>query len=240
MIGELMLFTLLAAQFPGQGVVLATHDLPPYGSYTEGAPFGTIATESFTGIAVDRVRCAFGKLDIDLTILVVPWARAQRLAESAEVDGFFAGSQNNYRDSYAVKTDVIAEQKWKWYWLKSNPQNVDDLKNGPRIGAFIGSNMARWLETNGYPIFNRPNTTEQLVTLLKKRRIDIMIANNLVAERLLAEEGMMEEVDSALVKNKPLYLYMTKRNLAQYPDLIDGFNSKLKLCYQEENESTTQ
>lgn len=215
-------------------VVLATHNLAPYGSYSEEARVETVANEHFRGIAVDRVRCAFDKLGVDLTILVEPWARAQRLAESSEVDGFFAGSQNNYRDSYAVKTDIIAEQKWKWYWLKSNPQNVDDLKNGPRIGAFIGSNMSRWLEDNSYPIYNRPNTTEQLVLLLKKRRIDIFIANNQVAEKLLEEMEMLDEVESSLVKNKPLYLYFTKRNLNGRPDLVANFNRELQACYLEE------
>ncbi|WP_295895814.1 ABC transporter substrate-binding protein [uncultured Vibrio sp.] len=218
----------------GKPVVLATHNLSPYGSYPVGMPIELVANEQFRGFAVDRVRCAFNKMGQELTVLVVPWARAQRLAESSEVDGFFAGSQNNYRDSYAQRTAVIAEQKWKWYWLKSNPQNVNDLKSGARIGAFIGSNMSRWLEDNGYPIFNRPNTTKQLVLLLKKQRLDIIIANNLVAEKLLNEMEMMEEVDSSIVKDKPLYLFFTKRNLKERPELVAQFNRQLEACYLEE------
>ncbi|PMJ89590.1 transporter substrate-binding domain-containing protein [Vibrio sp. 10N.261.55.A7] len=215
-------------------VVLATHNLSPYGSYPIDAPVELVANDNFRGFAVDRVRCAFEKMDQELTVLVVPWARAQRLAESAEVDGFFAGSENSYRDSYGEKSAVIAEQKWKWYWLKSNPQNVDDLKSGARIGAFIGSNMSRWLEDNDYPIFNRPNTTKQLVLLLQKKRIDIFIANNLVTEQLLEEMGMEQDIDSFIVKNKPLYLYFTKRNLQERPELVTRFNRQLEACYLEE------
>lgn len=237
MLRFLMLLAVFVAplSYAKLNVVLATHNLPPYGSYPEGMTGETIANEHFTGIAVNRVRCAFAKMGAELTILVVPWARAQRMSEGAEVDGFFAGSQNAYRDSYAVRTEVIAEQKWQWYWLKSNPQNLDELKNGPRIGAFIGSNMSRWLEDHGYPIFNRPNTTEQLVLLLKKRRIDIFIANNLVTDKLLAEMNMREDVDTAVVKNKPLYLYLTKRNLSDKPNLVADFNHQLQACYREES-----
>lgn len=232
----LILFVVLfsSLSIAKESIVLATHNLPPYGSYAADMQVEKIANEQFKGIAVDRVRCAFAKLDVDLTILVVPWARAQRLAESAKVDGFFAGSQNDYRDSYALRSDIIAEQKWQWYWLKSNPQDINDLKDGPRIGAFYGSNMSKWLEDNRYPIFIRPNTTEQLVLMLKKRRIDIFIANNLVANELLTEMGMMEDVDTAVVKNKPLYLYMTKRNLTNKPKLVENFNQQLNVCISEE------
>lgn len=220
-------------------ITLATHNLAPYGSYAEGAIMSTVANEEFTGIAVDRVRCSFAKMGIDLNILVVPWARAQRLAESAEVDGFFAGSQNNYRDTYAVKTNIIAQQKWKWYWLKSNSVDLsslksDTLENPPRIGAFLGSNMSRWLEDNGYSIFSRPNTTEQLAQLLIKKRIDVFIANNLVAEEIFEQMGAADQISSAVVKDKPLYLYMVKRNLKDHPNFVEDFNRELANCYSEE------
>ncbi|MBW3696843.1 transporter substrate-binding domain-containing protein [Vibrio sp. T187] len=219
-----------------QQVVIATHNLSPYGSFPVGSPVKKIATEDFTGFAVDRVRCAFKTMEVGVQILVVPWSRAQIMAESDEVDGFFAGSQNKYRDTYASKTDVIAEQKWQWYWLKSNPQNVENFDSMTRIGAFQGSNMSKWLEDNGYPIYSRPTTTEQLLLQLKNNRIDVFIANNLVAAKLIETHGMSDMIDSALVKDKPLYLYLTKRSLAKMPQLLPEFNHALKRCYELENQ----
>ncbi|MGF1755319.1 transporter substrate-binding domain-containing protein [Vibrio makurazakiensis] len=226
-LGQTLLYLFSSLLF-AQDIVLATHNLSPYGSFPSGSPVKKIATDDFTGFAVDRVFCAFESMEINVQVLVVPWSRAQIMAESDEVDGFFAGSQNNYRDTYASKTDVIAEQKWQWYWLKSNPQNTENLDPMARIGAFQGSNMSKWLEENGYAIYSRPTTTEQLLLQLKYQRIDLFIANNLVAEKLIKEHGMVGKLGSSLVKDKPLYLYLTKRSLARNPNLMNNFNSALK------------
>ncbi|MGF1721855.1 transporter substrate-binding domain-containing protein [Vibrio kyushuensis] len=216
-----------------KSIVLSTHNLSPYGSYEAGADIKKVANSDFTGIAVDRIRCAFKSMEIELTILVVPWARAQLLAQSGEVDGFFAGSQNEFRDGYAVKTDIIAEQKWNWYWLKSNPQDIDSLEPMPRIGAFLGSNMSKWLAKNNYPIHSQPETTEQLLLQLKNGRIDLFIANNLVTDKLVKNSGMVDQLESRLVKDKPLYLYLTRKSLSTHPMLIDNFNNALKQCYSK-------
>lgn len=213
-------------------IVLATHNLPPYGSYPEGHDIRKIASDEFAGVAVDRVRCAFKAMEQPLQILVVPWKRAQRMAESGQVDGFFVGSKNNYRDSYAQITDTVAEQKWQWYWLKSNPIKVNDetLKNELRIGAFQGANMARWVESQPYPIYSRPRTTEHLLLQLKNKQIDVLIANNQVMEKLLKSFNMQDKVSTQIVKNKPLGLYISKISLRKNPDLVKNFNKALATC----------
>ncbi len=228
----ILLTSFLAFSVVADDVVLATHNLSPYGSYSEGSEFRKIATEQFTGKAVDRVRCAFKVMQQPLKILVVPWKRAQHLAESGQVDGFFVGSKNNYRDSYAQMTDIVAEQKWQWYWLKSNSINVNDetLKSTLRIGAFQGANMARWVESKLYPIYSRPKTTEHLLLQLKKKQIDVFIANNLVMEELLKSFDMQDIVHTKIVKNKPLGLYITKLSLRTKPNLVKDFNVALAKC----------
>ncbi|PKF63008.1 hypothetical protein CW745_06165 [Psychromonas sp. psych-6C06] len=233
LIWTLTLFIFSSVIF-AKDIVLSTHNLYPYGSYPDDQPIKKSASKNFTGIAVDRVRCAFSHMNESLHILVVPWTRAQYLAEGDAVDGFFAGSQNSYRDAYAKKSDIIAEQKWKWYWLKNNPQNPQDMSQLARIGSFRGSNMSKWLEANKYPIYSRPKTTEQLLLQLKSQRIDLFIANNLVAEKLLKKYNMSEQVDSAIIKDKPLHLYITNRSLIDNPTLLKRFNKGLALCYQEQ------
>ena len=200
------IFSLLSFSVIASTVVLATHNLPPYGSYPEGSEIRKVAGESFTGHAVDRIRCAFKAMKQPLQILVVPWKQAQYLAESGQIDGFFVGSQNKYRDAYAQMSDIIAEQKWQWYWLKSNPIKVNDetLKRQLLIGAFQGANMARWVENQSYPIYSRPRTTEDLLLQLKDNQVDVMIANNLVMNELLEKWSMQAEVETQIAKNKTI------------------------------------
>ena len=53
------------------------------------------------------MRCAFKKAAVVLQIIVVTWSRALHMAEGDVVDGFFAGSQNDYRDSYAREVTLL-------------------------------------------------------------------------------------------------------------------------------------
>lgn len=99
--------------------------------------------------------------------------------------------------------------------------------------------MSKWLKENDYPIYSHPKTTEQLLLQLKYNRIDLFIANNLVTEKLLDEYKMSDQVESKLIKDKSLYLYITKRSLIKNPPLLDNFNKSLAACYQEEAISLT-
>lgn len=221
-------------------IVLATHDLFPYGSYPDDlAEKKMVSDASFSGVAVDRVRCSFNKMNVKLKVLVVPWKRAQILAENGEVDGFFAGSQNSHRDSYAVMSDIIAEQKWQWYWLKSNHQNPnsDLFKRDARIGAFLGSNMMKWVKKQGFTLYSTPLTTEHLFLQLLSHRVDVIIANNLVMKELIYKHNVLQKIESRVVKNKPLGVYFTNKAQKENPGLITRFNQALHLCYENEPEN---
>ncbi|USD64618.1 transporter substrate-binding domain-containing protein [Vibrio sp. SCSIO 43136] len=233
-LGSMLVMLLIGNTALAQNIILATHDLAPYGSYPPGSDIRRVADDRFKGIAVDRLRCAMEGLNQNLQVLVVPWRRAQHLAESHQVDGFFAGSQNDYRDSYAVMSEQIADQNWQWYWMKSPTRDSAasiDKSNLGRIGAFQGSNMAKWLEANQYPIFSRPKTTEQLLLQLKIGRVDTVIANNLVVDALLEEYGWKDLVATKIAKEKPLGVYFTKHFLNQRPKAwLDEFNQSLSKC----------
>lgn len=228
------LFSLSAFTAP---VVLTTHNLSPYGSYPSDAEIRKVADDQFTGVAIDRLRCTFERMGQELQVLVVPWRRAQHMAEANEVDGFFAGSQNAYRDSYAVMSDVLASQNWQWYWVPSNdrPANTKvNRDNLGRIGAFQGSNMAKWLESNLYPINSRPKTTEQLMLQLKMGRIDTILANNLAMDQLSRQYGWQEVFATEITKEKPLGVYFTKHFLKQNPEFMAKFNTELAVCKRKE------
>ena len=161
-------------------VILTTHNLYPYGSYPTEDRQKVIADETFKGVAVDRVRCVFKKMDIPLEIQVVPWRRAQRLVQRGLAEGFFAASQKDSRDEYAVKSAVIADQKWNWYLLKTNPLTPQEpsFKEKATVAGFLGANMLQWMQENGYNVTATPTDTEALLRLLLARRVDAVMAND--------------------------------------------------------------
>jgi len=217
---------------PNDEVILTTHDLYPYGSYPEKSLNKVIADDSFKGVAVDVVKCVLGKMKTPFKIHVVPWKRAQFLVQHGKADGFFAASQKDSRDEYAVMSAKIADQKWNWYLLKDNPLNPQEktFKENATVGGFQGANMLEWLQENNFNVVVEPNDTETLLKVLLAKRVDAIMANNYVMEALLKKEGATQQVKSYVNKYKPLAVYFSKEYLATHPGFIDVFNSYVPMC----------
>lgn len=216
----LSLLILPASAFaqPPVSVTLSTHNLCPYGCYDE--------TGHFNGHAVRVIRHALQQMDIPLEIVVVPWQRAQYLAEIGKVDGYFAASINTERDANGVMSAYIADQKWDWYLLKES--NFDptspDFKEMATVTSFFGANMLKWLKTNNYNVTAPPPTTEALAKMLLFQRFDAALANKLVMDEVLDKNGIREQFKQITLMNKPLGVYFTKRFVQEHPDFLSRFN----------------
>lgn len=213
--------TALAAPSP---ITLTTHDLPPYSYQNAEGLHG--------GLAVEVVQCVLQRLDIPYTIQVWPWARAQKLVEQGHADGFFAASRSPERDAYAVQTAIIAEQQWRWYLLADNQADptTEDFRQQARVSSFIGANMLDWLTDNGYRVTSQPRETKGLLKMLQAKRIDAILANNLVMDTLLQQQGAKAEVRSVLLQDKPLGVYFSKKFLAERPGFLARFNGQVASC----------
>lgn len=206
-------------------VRLTTHELPPY-SYHEGP------RQRLVGIAVEVVDCAMRGMGWRYEVQVLPWARAQKLVQSDEADGFFAASRNAEREGYAVQSAIIAEQQWRWYLQADNPADPlsSRFREEARVGSFVGANMLDWLRENGYRAVATPPTTEGLLKMLRAGRVDAILANNLVMERLIREQGLEGQLRSVLQEDKPLGVYFSKAFLARTPGFIERFNAQVGPC----------
>ncbi len=233
----LTLCCLLIATVPGfaqtpEQVILTTHNLFPYGAFPDDQKIKKIADDTFHGVAADLVRCACKKLETSLVIRVVPWKRAQKEVYSGSADGFFAGSRNTLRENNAVRSIQIADQKWQWYLLKANPLSPGNthFKKEARVAGFIGANMLKWMEENGFNITARPRNTEGLLKLLTARRVDAVMANNHVMGALLKSGQLEDDVKIFTEKDKPLYVYFSKQFIKDYPRFMDRFNKSVTEC----------
>ena len=215
-------------------VILTTHNLYPYGSYPPGEKEMVIADETFKGVAVDRVRCVLKKMDTPLEVQVVPWRRAQLLVKRGNADGFFAASQNESRDEFAVKTMIIADQQWNWYMLKENSLSPRDqsFKEKASVGGFVGANMLKWMQEQNYKVTAIPNDTEGLLKILLARRVDAVMANNYVMQALLQNYGVEDQVKIYLNVDKPLFVYFSKEFIKSRPMFIEKFNNLIPECSQ--------
>lgn len=209
---------------------LTTHNLAPYGSYTKGVE--PLTDLDFNGSAVDVVRCSLNQLGIKLNLTVTPWRRAQVMVVNNSADGFFAASQNSERDDYAVMSDIIAEQKWQWFYLPGTELRPDskNFKKNARIGAFVGSNMLTWLEKEGYKVHARPQNTEQLLKMLMAKRLDAFLANDQVVEDLLKNMQPTPQISRTTQIDKPLGVYFRKNLTNSFPKFLPAFNNAVNEC----------
>lgn len=206
-------------------ISLTTHDLPPYSYPVEGGAPG--------GIAVKTVQCAAKALSIPVNIGFYPWKRAQEMVKKNAADGFFAASQADQRDGYAVLSATIAPQEWRWYLLKASPMDPrsETFKSSARTSSFHGANMRDWLIENGYNANDNPPQNSNLLAMLRNGHVDAILANRLVMDLLLAQSGEEASVKSFMALDKPLGIYFSKVFLAtQPPGYLVRWNQAITTC----------
>jgi ABC-type amino acid transport substrate-binding protein len=206
---------------------LGTQELPPYSFTNEQG--------EADGLAVNVVRCALDAAQVPYEIGVWPWARVQLMVQHNDLDGFFAASFAKEREIYAVLSEIIAPQQWRWYLLKDSTLDPasPEFKAQARVSAYIGTNMLNWMLEQGYNVQTAPARQEQLLEMLKRDRIDAVLANNLVMDKILRESGQQDAVRSVLQQDKPLGVYFSKVYLKDHPDLLERFNAQVPACREQ-------
>lgn len=203
-------------------LVLTSQDLAPLGSFDAEGNYG--------GIAYQVVAHVLGEMNIPYELRVLPWARAQNEVKLGRAHGFFAGSKNDERESYAVMSEIIADQQWVWYQLNSNyvdPQDPD-FKTTRTVGSYIGANMLDWLYEEGYRVALSPRETESLFAmLLSEKRVDAILANNLVAAEIIQRDNLQGLLTATVERSMPLGVYFSKAFISQNPDFLPEFNQRV-------------
>jgi len=213
-------------------ITLSTHNLCPYGCFNDSEYTGEANTINFRGVAVDVVRCSLDKMKIHLKLKVLPWKRAESAVKTGTVDGFFAASSNPVRDSFAVMSAIISEQKWQWFLL--NKSDLDprqtDFKEKATVAGFIGSNMLYWLKQNNFNVVSETINTEGLYDILIRERADAVIANNYVMAAILARNAANGRVKVVTIKDKPLGVYFSNVYIEEHPLFLEEFNQHVASC----------
>lgn len=226
------LFSLAPAALADTAVLkLTTHELPPY-SYRD-------ADQRLRGLAVEVVECALTRMAVPYSIKVTAWARAQKLVKDGMADGFFAGSRNAERDAYAVQSAIIAEQQWRWYLLADNPgdPSTEGFRQQAKVSSFIGANMLDWLKDNHYRVVPPPKDNDGLLKMLQAKRLDAILANHLVMQQRMQQQGLENKIRSSVLKDKPLAVYFAKSFTNAHPDFLERFNQHVSACREAAGDS---
>jgi len=199
----------------------------------EWAPYQTEAGGRRSGIAIDALRCVLDRMGETYHLVFLPWRRAQEEVRAGRVDGFFAASRSAERDEYAVFSTPIAPQVWAWYFPRGTSLRPGDaaFKATAKVSATSGSNMASWLARSGYRMDGETRTLEQLVTMLRARRVDAVLANALTFDEAVRSLGQSPQTfESHVERSEPLGVYFGRQFLDRRPGFLEAFNDNAPPC----------
>lgn len=186
-----------------------------------------------TGTSVKPIQYSLDKMGVPYEIEIVPWLRAQAMVKDGLADGFFPGSQNQERNSYARQSAPLLEFEWVWYTRADSqidPRKVA-FKNNAVVTSYVGSNMCQWLKANNYNVASEPSDTSKLFKMLLSKRVDAILANNHVANLLIKRDHLEGKFDHFLCKRLYFGVYFSFAFLKRNPAFLEAFNIAL-LDYQ--------
>ncbi len=204
-------------------LLLTTQDWPPYQTYENA---------QMQGIALDKVKCALGKMGQPYQLTMTTWSDAQLRVHSGSQHGFFVATQTAERDEYATLSEPLAQQTLSWYFGPGVEPKIDELsKLNLNFSAKFGSNKWFWLKRNGFNVVKQPRDAKVLLKLLKQREIDIVLEDELVFKRELERASLPSDYfNSSVLDTKDMGVYFSNRFLKKYSGFLDNFNSAISKC----------
>jgi len=215
-------------------IVLTTDIFPPYQVQED---------DLLRGSSVEALECIFNAMQQPFEIRVMPWERAIHEVSQTRSDGFFSASKMRRASDFAVLSAPLALEKWYWY---SNSdvrprRNSTDQEQGLRIGAVRGSNQVAWLQENGYRIEQQISSTEQLLKLLQRGRIDAFLADQRTLRTELTRLPLgLRPAHEHFQQYANLGVYFSSRLIAEEPDFLGRFNREIFHCLPERHTLTAE
>jgi len=213
------------------------------GTKVEWEPYHVNTKDGADGIAVRSVACILARINQPFQINKMPWARVQIATQHGQLDGFFAASQNSQRDNYATLSDLFIPQQRVFYFNKrmlkhtAESYDIDFIKRHVKVSARDGSNALHSLVSANFKIEAHPKTQHQLLSMLDSGRIEAVLENALVFERLVEENGKnIADYLQVTYQTKNMGVYWSHKFLANNPDFLARFNSNIVPCTGEKLE----
>lgn len=181
---------------------LATAAAEPLRLYTEEyPPINFSAAGEPAGLATEVVRELARRSGQPVRIEVVPWARAYQEAQARPNSGVFVTMRTAEREALFQWVGPITVNTTSFYGLRSANLRIGSLEDARRHGAIAVPRQ--WyshqvLLAAGFTNLHPVPGPEQMVSMFKRGRVKLMVADNLSLPALL-EQGRVPAEQVALL-----------------------------------------
>jgi len=134
-----------------------------------------------TGRTVELMREAMRRMELDLPIKVLPWARAYQMALSGPEVGLFATTRTAEREELFKWAGPLTRLQWVFYAKKGGGltiNSLEDAKNVARIGTYRSDAREQFLQRQGFTNLNSVNDQVTNLRKLMLGRVDLVAGTN--------------------------------------------------------------
>lgn len=206
------------------------------------SPYVVVNNGRISGYDVDVVKAAFGAVNVDVDVSVLPWSRALLSSELGRYVALFPEYYDEMRTEKFIYSDSYSGGKLYLFKLTSNDftlpkgtvfKTVSDFKilESQVIGVVRGYvNTPEFDESTHFKKIEAVNDTH-LIELLHKKRVDLIVMDEKVMinlkKRHAPEYDGIEKIPNLISYNQH-YLGFSKANYLAKQALAD-FNKGLKI-----------
>lgn len=159
---------------------LYTEDYPPLNFSRDGKP---------AGLSVEVVEEILRRTGQQARISVVPWARGYQAAQSEPNTGLFVAMRTEEREQLFKWVGPIIVGVTSFYALKDSGLSIGSLDDASKVGTIAVPRQwysYQTLQAKGLPNLYGVVGPKQMMTMLRHRRVPVVVADNVTLVSLLA------------------------------------------------------
>ncbi|OHD12340.1 MAG: hypothetical protein A2086_08895 [Spirochaetes bacterium GWD1_27_9] len=220
-----LLFVLFAFMFT---FLIFAEELKVYTE--ESPPLNFTKNGVLTGQAVEIVKEILNRINSNITIQVVPWARGYNELLSNKNIILFSTTRTEEREKLFKWVGPVGVNQWIFYAKKDSNiviKSLEDAKNVKSIGTYIDDVREKFLVQNGFLNIESVNNNALNVKKLIKGRIDLWISG-IGAKEICEKAGEDFEKIKVIYVVKEMKLY-----IAFSLDISDEIVAKWQKAYDD-------
>lgn len=191
---------------------------------------GTNVPQELNNSANQQIKCIMQNLQQPYELLAMPWLRARQELRLRRIDGYYTAILLSEMAPFGQLSAPLYLENWYWF----EPHAVAaTARTNRQYGVIRGSHQAKWFENIGITPTVEVNTTQELVLLLKRKRVDSILMDLEAFEEMARLVDLdITEFASEFFRYVPLGVYFSTSFLQQHPDFLGRFNQSIPACTQ--------